>query len=100
KSGLSNDLNWVTLSALSNAECKITCGNQITDNMVCFSSNYNEGTCKGDTGGPLIQRAGRGWTIVVAKTSFVSGNGCETTDPSGYTRIFGYNDWIRNVTSM
>ncbi|RZC40182.1 Trypsin domain containing protein, partial [Asbolus verrucosus] len=89
ESGLSNDLNWVTLSALSNAECKITYGNQITDNMVCFSGNYNEGTCKGDTGGPLIQRAGRGWTIVVAIASFVSGNGCETTDPSGYTRIFG-----------
>lgn len=35
------------------------------------------------------------WLVGVA--SFVSGNGCESTDPSGYTRVFPYQDWIRSV---
>ncbi|KAJ3656387.1 hypothetical protein Zmor_015469 [Zophobas morio] len=95
--GVADHLNWVELSVLSNEECKITYGNQITDNMVCLSGNYNEGACVGDTGSAAIQHAGRGWTIVVGISTFVSGNGCESTDPSGYTRVYHYNDWIRSV---
>ena len=33
------------MTAITNTECKMTYGNQITDGMVCAIGNYNEGTC-------------------------------------------------------
>ncbi|EFA04554.1 brachyurin [Tribolium castaneum] len=97
---LSNTLQYVNLSEVSDEECKITYGDQVAENMVCFEGNYNEGTCFGDTGSPIILHVSRGYTIVVAVASFFSSNGCESTDPSGYTRVFPYNDWIKNVTEL
>lgn len=38
------------------------------------------------------------WVVAIA--SFISANGCESTDPSGYTKIFEYLDWIENVTGL
>jgi secreted trypsin-like serine protease len=67
--------------------------------MVCVNGNYNEGTCTGDMGTPLLQHVGRGYYLIVGVASFISGNGCESTDPSGYTRTFSYMDWIKNVTN-
>jgi hypothetical protein len=46
ESSLSNELRYTDLTTVSNAECQQIYGNQITDNMVCVSGNYNEGnTC-------------------------------------------------------
>lgn len=44
-SSLSNTLQYVNLSGVSDEECKITYGGQITENMACFEGSYNEGTC-------------------------------------------------------
>ncbi|KAJ3656392.1 hypothetical protein Zmor_015474 [Zophobas morio] len=96
---LSDTLTHVTLTGVSDAECRITYGDQLAENMVCFEGNYNEGTCFGDSGSPIIQHVSRGYTIVIAISSFFSANGCESTDPSGYTKVFPYNNWINNVTS-
>jgi secreted trypsin-like serine protease len=98
-SGLSNDLMWVNVVPLSNEECKIFYGNQISDNNICVEGNYNEGTCYGDTGSALIQDIGK-YKIHTGIASFISGNGCASTDPSGYTRTFPYRDWIRNYTGV
>jgi secreted trypsin-like serine protease len=97
-SELSNYLSYVSTSVLSNAECRIFYGNQITDNMVCVEGNYNEGICNGDNGSPLIEPYMNRYHMLGGIASFISGNGCESTDPSGYTRTFPYNEWIRNVT--
>jgi secreted trypsin-like serine protease len=98
---LSSGLNYVGLAVLSNAECKITYGNQITDDMVCVEGNYNEGSCIGDSGSPLVVRLIGGQFLQhVGVSTFFSGNGCESTDPSGYTRTYPYVDWIKNVTSI
>ncbi|KAJ3632601.1 hypothetical protein MTP99_009598 [Tenebrio molitor] len=96
---LSDTLNYVTLSAVSDAECRLTYGSQIGQNMICFEGNYNEGTCFGDSGSPVFIHVSRGYDVAIAIASFFSGNGCESTDPSGYTKLLPYNDWIRNVTS-
>lgn len=40
------------------------------------------------------------YTWVVGVASFISGNGCESTEPSGFTRIFPYVNWIRNITNV
>ncbi|KAJ3656342.1 hypothetical protein Zmor_015426 [Zophobas morio] len=97
---LSDELRWVLLSAISNEECRLTYGAQITDTMVCASGNYNEGPCLGDSGGPLIHVQDGGRVEIVAVASFVSANGCESADPSGYTRTYPYVNWIRNVTDI
>ncbi|KAJ3656363.1 hypothetical protein Zmor_015446 [Zophobas morio] len=98
--GLSNKLQAVTLTALSNEECRLYFGNQITDNMVCVDGNYNQGTCLGDTGSPLIQFQNAFTPTVIGVSAFISGNGCESTDPSGFIRTFLYLDWIKNVTGI
>ncbi|KYB27513.1 Transmembrane protease serine 9-like Protein [Tribolium castaneum] len=98
--GLNNDLQAVTLTALSNDECKLAFGSQINANMVCVDGNYNQGTCLGDTGGPLIQHVSGHIATVVGVSSFISAKGCESTDPSGYFRTFPYVDWIKNVTGI
>jgi secreted trypsin-like serine protease len=96
---LSNVLNYVDVVAVSNAECKAVYGNQIGDNMVCVAGEYNEGTCAGDSGGPLLHHdTGSGIMRHVGIASFISGNGCESLDPSGFTRTYSYKPWITNVT--
>ncbi|KAJ3656377.1 hypothetical protein Zmor_015460 [Zophobas morio] len=98
-SGLADELNWITLTTISNEECRITYGNQITDRMVCVVGNFNEGACTGDTGSPIMQWIRGYYSEHVGISTFVSANGCESTDPSGYTRTFPYVSWIRNITS-
>jgi hypothetical protein len=44
-SGLSNDLRWVNVVALSNEECRIIYGNQIGINTICVEGNFNEASC-------------------------------------------------------
>ncbi|XP_063913522.1 brachyurin-like [Zophobas morio] len=94
---LSNELRYVSTVTLTNEECRLYYGNQIVDNMVCASGNYNEGTCIGDNGGPLVITNGKYFSLI-GVASFISANGCESTDPSGYTRIRPYADWIHNIT--
>ncbi|XP_064212796.1 brachyurin [Tribolium castaneum] len=96
----SDVLQYVYVAPIKNDYCKEIYGSQITDNMVCVEGNYNEGACHGDTGSPLIDVYSIYYTVHVGIASFVSGNGCESTDPSGYTRTYNYVDWIKNVTSI
>jgi secreted trypsin-like serine protease len=97
-SDLSNDLMYARLVALSNEECQIFYGNQISNDTLCVEGNYNEGSCYGDTGSALLQDGK--FSLHVGIASFVSGNGCESTDPSGYIRTSSYRDWIRNITGV
>ncbi|KAJ3656443.1 hypothetical protein Zmor_015520 [Zophobas morio] len=96
-SALTNELRYVFISTITNEECRITYGNQITDNMICAIGNYNEGTCHGDNGGALAVQNGRTYAIV-GVGSFVSSDGCESTHPSGFTRTAPYYHWIVNIT--
>ncbi|KAJ3656345.1 hypothetical protein Zmor_015429 [Zophobas morio] len=98
-SQLPDVLNAVFVIPLNNNECQEVYGSQIVDNMVCVEGNYNEGACHGDTGGPLVDTYSRYYSVHVGVSSFVSGNGCESTDPSGYTRTYPYVAWIQNITS-
>ncbi|KAJ3657128.1 hypothetical protein Zmor_016153 [Zophobas morio] len=93
--GLASQLNYVTVSTISNTECQLSFTDVIFDNMVCAAGNYNEGTCNGDSGGPLILEVDNK-QYHVGISSFISNRGCESTDPSGYTRTFPYAGWVRN----
>ncbi|XP_044271585.1 brachyurin-like [Tribolium madens] len=99
-SGLSNDLKFVEIAIIDQNACKTFFGNQLVDTMICAEGNYNEGICFGDIGGPLITSANVGIEhyIHVAIASFVSQNGCESLDPTGYTRVDSFYAWIDNAT--
>ncbi|XP_063907358.1 brachyurin-like isoform X1 [Zophobas morio] len=95
---LSDQLNFVTLVIISNTECQTTYGSQIKDGMLCAIGNYNQGICLGDIGGPIVKPDGFGNAIHAGISSFTSLNGCETLEPSGFTRTDVYREWILNVT--
>ncbi|XP_044267124.1 brachyurin-like [Tribolium madens] len=100
-SNLSNELNFVSVAAVPNLECQTIYGPQINDNMVCVAGEYNEGACNGDSGSALVHYDYASRTIRhVGIASFLSANGCESTDPSGYTRTYSYKQWITNVTGI
>ncbi|KAJ3632591.1 hypothetical protein MTP99_009590 [Tenebrio molitor] len=97
--GLVDDLRYINLVALSDDECKLAFGNQVNENMVCLAGNDNGGTCRGDLGSPLIQYSDNGFlTYHVGISTFISSNGCESSDPSGFTRTWPYAMWIINTT--
>jgi secreted trypsin-like serine protease len=98
--GLEEELNFVYLIPISNEECRLTYGNQIKDSMVCVGGNFNEGFCQGDNGSPLVRYTNGPRTTHMGIASFISANGCDTPEPSGYTRTYHYVDWIRNVTDI
>jgi hypothetical protein len=35
--------------------------------------------------------------MLVGVASFVSGNGCESLDPSGFSRAYSYMPWLNQV---
>jgi hypothetical protein len=50
---------------------------------------------KGDVGGALLADVPVGdYKIQVGISSFISQNGCESLDPTGYTRVDGHYSWI------
>ncbi|EFA10764.1 serine protease H132 [Tribolium castaneum] len=99
-SGLANSLNFVEIGIIEQNACKTYFGNQLVDTMICAEGNYNEGICFGDIGGPLITSADVGIELYVhvAIASFISQNGCESLDPTGYTRVDSFYAWIDNAT--
>ncbi|KYB27508.1 brachyurin [Tribolium castaneum] len=98
---LSEHLQYVTLAAIPNDDCVAVYGDQISDHMICVAGQFNEGTCIGDTGSPLLDNDPVSRSLRhVGIASFISGNGCESTDPSGYTKTYSFREWIRNVTSL
>lgn len=53
---------------------------------------------QGDSGTPLVYYLNNRHPVHVGISSFYSGNGCESIEPSGYTRTYLYNNWIEYVT--
>ncbi|XP_063913864.1 brachyurin-like [Zophobas morio] len=100
QAGLVDILQYVYLLTMKNEECKNIYGPQISDNMICVQGdNRIAGTCRGDLGSPLILMDNNIVYYLVGVSSWISANGCETYDPSGFTRIAPYLSWINNVTS-
>nr|XP_008199316.2 PREDICTED: brachyurin-like [Tribolium castaneum] len=98
--GITDELHYVYLIPISNEECQLSFGSQILDTMVCAGGNFNEGFWKGDSGTPLVRYSNGPRTTHVGVASFISKNGCDTPEPSGYTRTYPFVDWIRNVTNI
>nr|XP_027209997.1 chymotrypsin BII-like [Penaeus vannamei] len=67
----------------------------VGEGQVCVDSTGGQGTCHGDSGGPLNLN---GMTYGIA--SFGSSAGCEAGEPDGFTRVFHYLDWIEEKTGV
>ncbi|XP_046679805.1 phenoloxidase-activating factor 3-like [Homalodisca vitripennis] len=76
-----------------------TCRNVISDKQICAGGIQGEGTCYGDSGGPLMMSVGLHPTtyFVVGVTSYVvskDAGGCGSGVPDVYTKVSEYIPWI------
>ncbi|XP_042228825.1 serine proteinase stubble-like [Homarus americanus] len=85
----------VTLHTLTNAECEVSYGTRVTENMLCAGmTRGGKDSCQGDSGGPLVTlNSGTGRYQIIGIVSW--GRGCGVAgSPGVYTRTSSYIDWI------
>ena len=87
---------------ITNAQCSGVFGSTITDGHICIATgSEHTGVCSGDSGGPLnLPTETENVYKQIGVTSFVSGLGCESGFPDGYTRVTEYLDWIAENTGI
>ncbi|XP_075153751.1 brachyurin [Haematobia irritans] len=66
---------------------------------LCADGTGGRGGCDGDSGGPLIYNE-RDKNYLVGVTSFGSAGGCEIGQPTVYTRVTNYLNWIHSKTGI
>ncbi|XP_018324938.1 brachyurin-like, partial [Agrilus planipennis] len=86
---VSNVLRYVNVSIIANDVCNITFAEYITDSVICSGGTGKKGLCYGDSGGPLVVNG-----KLVGVSSFIGYNTCEAGDPSVFTRVTSFLDWI------
>lgn len=107
--GLTPRLRSVDVTTISNQECGQSYYNSIIDNgMMCTSSdNGKKGICKGDGGSPLtitgrsVDGSPNKRQCQAGIASFISGAGCQSGMPSGFTRVsYFIDDFITKETGI
>ncbi len=95
----SDDLLWVDLPIVSDADCDASDAGPITAPlMICAGDLANGGidSCQGDSGGPLSVPDPAGGWVTVGVVSF--GVGCgRRNSPGVYTEVAAYRAWIKSV---
>jgi len=91
-------LMFVQIPMIKTAECQNYFGSSIVaSQMICgFDTNPNQGTCYGDSGGPIVTGS-KTTAVQQGVVSFGSANGCATT-PSVFARVSYFRDWILQQT--
>ncbi|KAL5292130.1 hypothetical protein ACFFRR_011129 [Megaselia abdita] len=97
--GYPDELRFVKMHIENIEKCKDHYSTDVINEGV-FCTNTDDGystTCDGDSGGPLASTdSGR----LIGITSFVSGGGCNTGAPGGFTKIEYHLDWIKYHTGL
>lgn len=101
---VSQNLNFLNLIVISGSDCANIFGSKIVGKTVICAkgvvkNHHNTGTCMGDSGGPMVIQKD-GVVTQIGVVSFVSSRGCSYGDPSGYTNVGKYLDWIANLTGI
>ncbi|KAJ8918103.1 hypothetical protein NQ315_011560 [Exocentrus adspersus] len=92
-SSIPSGLHEVQLVVMHNSVCGKVYGTDfVKPTHLCTYGSGTVGGCNGDSGGPLID--GYYLKYQIGITSFISSNGCESGDPTGYTRISTFRPWI------
>jgi len=94
-SGLPDDLQWVAVPTVTNAQCN-QAYNGITDSMICAGlPTGGKDSCQGDSGGPFICRNDDGKAVLTGVVSF--GIGCALADyPGVYARTTAVLQWVKD----
>ncbi|XP_066904660.1 enteropeptidase [Halyomorpha halys] len=88
-------LQKLEVETLTNFECSRLIEEPVTVGMMCASPTHKQGTCFGDSGGPLTIQDKTGHHILVGVVSFgVTGCAVRPAFPDLYTRISEYMKWI------
>ncbi|EFA05748.1 chymotrypsin BI [Tribolium castaneum] len=98
-SSISQTLNYVGLTTITNAVCANTYGSIIQSGIVCAKGSTTQSTCNGDSGGPLVTGSGSN-ALHVGIVSFGSSQGCAKGLPSAYTRTAAYRTWIKTYAGV
>merc|ERR1712160_196793 len=82
----SKKLLEVTVSTMSNKDCKNKYGSGITDRMVCAEGGNTKDSCNGDSGGPLISENSNSVKLV-GITSWGGQKCADKNAPGVYARV-------------
>merc|ERR1712088_952146 len=91
-----NNLQYVRVPAITNAQCNSDYGGSITDTMLCagYPGVGGKDACQGDSGGPFVCNDG-GKAVVAGVVSW--GYGCADANYAGvYSRNTAALDWIKS----
>lgn len=94
-----DDLMWTSFQILSQARCKATWGNFITNRMICGLGENDSGVCSGDSGGPLVYEDPTNGPILIGATSWSESN-CQVQYPDGWARLSEATTWILANTNL
>ncbi|XP_049774182.1 brachyurin-like [Schistocerca cancellata] len=92
-------LQYTTLNVMSNTQCSQYFGGPILDFTLCAVGSSGQSTCNGDSGGALVVGSQGSYTQI-AVVSWISGNGCSSGDPAGFTRVTYFLDWISSTAGI
>merc|ERR1712001_433093 len=91
-----NNLQYVRVPAITNADCNSAYGGSITDSMICagYPGVGGKDACQGDSGGPFVCND-NGNAVIAGVVSW--GNGCALADfPGVYARVTSALSWIQS----
>lgn len=101
--GPSRALQYVNMRVISNADCERRHKpGQVIGSTICAQgwTDPTKGTCRGDSGGPMVLNESGTWIQVGVVSFAFNPNNCESGIPSGYVRTASYLPWINNVTGI
>ncbi|XP_035457743.2 collagenase-like [Spodoptera frugiperda] len=93
--GFNQALRDVYVPVISNSACTEYYWYSLSDSQLCTNGTRGRGPCGGDGGAPLILRYYTGNSdLLIGLVSFSHVRGCQSGNPTGYTRITSYMSWI------
>uniref|UniRef100_A0A0P4YX08 limulus clotting factor C n=1 Tax=Daphnia magna TaxID=35525 RepID=A0A0P4YX08_9CRUS len=97
---VSSVLHKTMVRVITNEKCFEEYDSVITDEMICTSGEDHQGSCYGDSGGPMNFRQADGTWKQIGIVSFGSNQGCESGYANGFTRVSSFVSWIQNITTQ
>lgn len=92
---LSNTLQYTELKIRPNSICQRLYNHEdFNDTKLCCKGRDGESTCSGDSGGPLADLGYSGNRNRLIGLVSVGKGSCEGKNPSGFTKVAPYVDWI------
>ena len=95
----SNVLQEASIPLMSRSQCNVQYKGikQVTSRMICAGTKgVSKGTCRGDSGGPIVCSR-EGYWFLMGATSWSLGGCADSGYPGVYANIFYFKNWIVNT---